>query len=353
MAKVYNCSLGAIKEQVANFSLDGQPVYQVALSRQSFDMGEAIVCDLNNTYKVMQKLFDTEIDIVDLSQYKKAFVFPGCPVSATRLKEALKEHKITITNDWEAADFYVTHNDYGRYHCDGETIRVSSMLFKIQNYEAMEIEVSENLHEKSEAVDPKINIIYDTKMAESYSRNSLEYDGHDLYEGYVFTPLAIQIAHRIRTESIPVISAETCLNESANKTIIDQQLLDDLIRMMRSSNSEDTEIVKKMLPAIDYRKKRHLIWKLATETGGYMYKFNRDKDIQYWLEKSEFDKLYHSDAEDCIKHLEKNECLDSESFRYLEPIIRSEIKIENRELYTFKVQVKQEYRKFLKIKENG
>ena len=52
-----------------------------------------------------------------------------------------------------------------------------------------------------------------------------------------------------------------------------------------------------------------------------------------------------------IKYLEEEEYLDSESFRYLEPIVRKEITISNRELYTFKVQVKEEYRKYLKIKD--
>ena len=58
MAKVYNCTLGAIKEQLEDFGLDGQPVYQVALSRQSWDMGQAVFCDLNNTYKVFKKYYD-------------------------------------------------------------------------------------------------------------------------------------------------------------------------------------------------------------------------------------------------------------------------------------------------------
>ncbi len=57
MAKVYNCTFSAIKEQLEDFGLDGQPVYQVALSRQSWDMGQAIFCNLNNTYKVFQKYF--------------------------------------------------------------------------------------------------------------------------------------------------------------------------------------------------------------------------------------------------------------------------------------------------------
>ncbi len=351
MAKVYNCTLGAIKEQLEDFGLDGQPVYQVALSRQSWDMGQAIFCDLNNTYKVFKKYFNDEIDIVDLTKYKKAFIFPGFPVSLPRMKEALREHNITVTNDWNAADFFVTHDNYGQYHCDGESIRTNSMLFKAMNYEAMDVSASYNLAIKHEEpdVDPDIQIVFDAKMAETYSRNSLDYDA-DLYESYVFTPLAIQIAYRIKHEQIPVIYAETCLNESANKTVLDEQLMDDIIRMIKDGGAEENEMVKKIMPAIDYRKKKHLLWKLAHEVSGYMYRFNRDKDLNYWMEKSDFNKYNHHTAEEMIQFLEEEECLDSESFRYLEPIVRKEISINNRELYTFKVQVKEEYRKYLKIK---
>ena len=351
MAKVYNCTLGAIKEQLEHFGLDGQPVYQVALSRQSFDMGQAVFSDLNNTYKVFKKIFNTEIEPVDLTQYKKAFVLPGCPVSQPRLKEALREHNITVTNDVNKADFFVTHDNYGQFHTDGESIRTNSMLFRMTNYEAMDISTSLDLADKQSEpnVDPNLQIVFDDKMAETYSRISLDYDV-DLYEKYVFTPLAIQIAYRIRTEQIPVIYAETCLNESANKTVIDEQLMDDLIRMIRDGSEEEKELVKKMMPAIDYRKKKHLLWKLAIEVSGYMYRFNRDKDLQYWMEKSQFTNYAHHNAEAMIKQLEEEECLDTESFRYLEPIVRKEISINNRELYTFKVIVKEEYRKYLKIK---
>jgi len=351
MAKVYNCAFSAIKEQLEDFGLDGQPVYQVALSRQSWDMGQAIFCNLNNTYKVFQKYFDREIDVVDLTQYKKAFVFPGCPVSLPRLKEALREHKITVTNDFNKADCFITHYDYGHYHNDGESIRINSMLFKAMNYEAMDISVSENLANKDSEpnVDASIPIVFDSKMAETYSRSSIDYD-EDLYESYVFTPLAVQIAYRIRHEQIPVIYAETCLNESANKRVLDNQLMDDMIRMIKDGSSEERELVKKMVPAIDYRKKKHLLWNMAREVNGYMYIFNRDKDMNYWMDKSNFNTYGRSTAEEMIKYLEQEECLDTESFRYLEPIVRKEIVISNRELYTFKVQVKEEYRKYLKRK---
>ena len=354
MSKVYNCSLGDIKEQLEDFGLDGQPVYQVALSRQSWDMGQAVFSDLNNTYKTMRDMFNTEIDVIDLTQYKKAFVFPGCPVSQPRLKESLKEHKITVTNDPALADCFITHDSWNRYHSDGESIKTNTMMFKAMNYEAMGISASVDLADRhsEKNVDPNIQIVFDSKMAETYSRNSLDYDV-DLYEKYVFTPLAIQVAYRIRHEQLPVIYAETCLNESANKTVIDEQLMDDLIRMIKHGSAEEKELVKKMMPAIDYRKKKHLLWNLAKEVNGYMYTFNRDKDLQYWMEKSKFNSYNYNNAEEMIKHLEKEDCLDAESFRYLEPIVRKEININNRELYTFKVQVKEEYRKYLKQKQNG
>ena len=53
-------------------------------------------------------------------------------------------------------------------------------------------------------------------------------------------------------------------------------------------------------------------------------------------------------AEDMILWLDENDYLDQETFRYLEPIVRREIRIDNRSLYVFKIQVKPEYRHYLK-----
>ena len=55
-------------------------------------------------------------------------------------------------------------------------------------------------------------------------------------------------------------------------------------------------------------------------------------------------------AEDMILWLEEEGKLDEENFRYLEPLVRRDIRIENRNLYVFKIQVKPEYRQYLKSK---
>ena len=51
-----------------------------------------------------------------------------------------------------------------------------------------------------------------------------------------------------------------------------------------------------------------------------------------------------------ILWLDEENFLDEISFRYLERIVRKEITIHNRNLYVFKIQVKPEYRKYLKTK---
>ena len=79
-----------------------------------------------------------------------------------------------------------------------------------------------------------------------------------------------------------------------------------------------------------------------------MYNFNRDKDVQYWLKESQFNRFSRKSAHDMILWLEQNEKLDKVNFKYLEPIVRKEIHISNRDLYVFKVQVKPEYLKYLK-----
>ena len=67
------------------------------------------------------------------------------------------------------------------------------------------------------------------------------------------------------------------------------------------------------------------------------------------MEKANMEDLYDRTAEQMIQWLEEKELLDEDNFNYLEPIVRKEVRIHNRELYVFKVAVKPQYRKYLKI----
>jgi hypothetical protein len=90
------------------------------------------------------------------------------------------------------------------------------------------------------------------------------------------------------------------------------------------------------------------LWQFAQDCNQITYADNRDKDLQYWIDASGFTKLERRSAQDMILWLDNEDKLDKVSFRYLEPIVRKEISIHNRDLYTFKVAVKKEYQQYLK-----
>ena len=54
-------------------------------------------------------------------------------VSTDRLKAALKEHKISITNDYEKADFIIPHTNFYDSYSGVDNIPQNKMIFKIHN----------------------------------------------------------------------------------------------------------------------------------------------------------------------------------------------------------------------------
>ena len=105
----------------------------------------------------------------------------------------------------------------------------------------------------------------------------------------------------------------------------------------------------KIIPTIDPTGEPYLLYKYSGEfLGSVEYKYSRNKDVLYWLQKHKCSWLGRLNAEQAIKHFEEEGTLDSRCFKQLEVLCRQEIQINNRELYTFKVQVKPEYRKYMK-----
>ena len=185
------------------------------------------------------------------------------------------------------------------------------------------------------------DIIITTKITESVSHCNLELED-DLYDQWFITGLAMNIAHRIKEEQFEIVDPETVLHASASKLILDNDLLEQIKNMIGSS-SDDKAMALSIIPNIDYTKNYHLLWQLANDCSHLSYADARNKNLKYWLEKSKFDFYGRKSAQDMILHLEKRELLNRDSFRHLEPIVRSEISIHNRDLYVFKVAVKNKY----------
>jgi|TARA_Y100000289_G_C3926669_1_gene153820 hypothetical protein len=334
-------------DALKHFELDNDSKYGVIVNH---NVEEVLVTQDVTTYeKVHSILYKDTVTDQTLQMYKKAFVLPNSEVSLDRLKAALREHKITVTNDYEQADLIVTHNGFsGRQVQNGEKIPSTVMMSKLWNYETT-IEGAPGTPSPINTLIQNYDgpVIIDEKITSRIRYYNLETD-ESLYDTWMLTGLAINLAHLIDIGEVDVVDVDTVLHSSANRCILDEELLSDIIAQVNSHNNDDVALAGKIIPTIDYTQNLHLFWVLTQECYRITHAYNRDKDIQYWLSQSNFNEISDFNAEAMILYLEEKELLDSKSFRYLEPRVRSEITIHNRDLYVFKVSVKKEYQKYLK-----
>jgi len=327
------------------WNLEAAPRYGVAANQGGRDIATIIMSDSEQTYILIKEQFDPSHTVY--TNEKRAFLLPKSPISITRIRANLKEHGIILTNNYNDCDLVITHNDFHQQFRDGASIMSSKLMSKLWNYESM----TESKHcswINTYHLENLVPVIYDAKF--NFNIWNEEYES--VLEGYMFTGMCVNLAYKIKTESIPVISVNDVIDQSATKQILTQQLLEDISSQLSSGNDENIEMAGKLLPTIDLTKNHHLLWELAQRTQSKIYKLNRNKDVQHWCGKADLSGLYYRSAEGMILWLEENELLDPTNFRYLEPIVRREIRIDNRNLYVFKVQVKPEYRQFLKNKKN-
>jgi hypothetical protein len=323
------------------FGLDSAPYYGVLSSNV---IEEVLVTQDETTFKKIQNILTTSTEnSTTFKTKKKAFVLPKCNVSLDRIKSALKEHGITVTNDYELADIIITHDDVYERFDSGNIIKSTVLMAKLWNYLTLQKTKGSVLI----VDDYPRDVIFDGNLASKVIYHHC-ITGDSLCDGWMITGMAVNLAHRIELGLIATIDVNTVIYESANKQVLDETLLEDIQKYLQSYSDEDRAMAAKVIPTIDYSQNYHLLWEFAHKAERYMYHFNRDKDVQYWLKQSEFNRFSRKSAHDMILWLESNEKLDSISFKYLEPIVRREIHISNRELYVFKVQVKPEYLKYAK-----
>ena len=273
--------------------------------------------------------------------YKKAFIIPDCPAKLDRMKMALKEHKITITNDIDIADVILTHNNLSDSYESSANINSKKLFAALWNYNAYHIPGTEK------------SLVYQTDKDQDKYGGTWSWDDEDtdsIYEMDYFTGLGLELSKKY-DEAFPFVDIETVLEESSTRQTLTKELLDLLISQHRAGG-DDRELALKLLPTVDCNKNHHFLWELSQQIGHDIYYERRNKDLGYWVRHSKVNDYMDMSAEQMIIWLKENDLLTSNSFRYLEPIVRKEIQIHNRELYVFKCMVKPEFSEYLKLNTN-
>ena len=327
------------------FGLETDPLYGLVSSSMGID--KVLISQDETTYNKIHSILTVPTeDGQTFRTKKKAFILPKCNVSQDRMKAALKEHGITVTNDYELADLIIGHDDISTYKLNNaEKIPSTIMMNKLWNYETT-LGDSDDTGVLKAIGDSGVECIVTPQITDRVRYYDVDMNDN-LLDVWMLTGMAVNLAHIIDTTDVSVIDTETVLHASATKLVLDEQLLSDLKTQLNSYN-DDKALAIKIVPNIDYTKNYHLLWQLAQDCSNLEYADNRDKDLQYWLKESSFTTFYRKSAQDMILWLEDRDLLCKTTFRYLEPIVRSEISIQNRDLYTFRVAVKKEYQQYLK-----
>ncbi len=324
---------------VINLGIEDGVYYGVCTTSSLDDIATVLVTEDIDKYQEVEELLVNETTN-DLTTVKKGFVLPGCSVSADRLKEAAKEHSITITNDYEAADFILTDGNI-QMECRSDKYPTSKLLvewtngYLINDHARLVIDYQEQTNN---------NVLWDERCNQYWNLSNFEYESAP-YTCYILTGLAINLATKIKGGEMNVIDIDTLLNSSANIQPLTQQLVNDIVGMLNSG--DDREMLGALLPTIDYKNTPALMWQLACQLRGKEYYWSRNKDLKYWWSVANIDELGYMNAEEAVIHYHDRGKLDTENFKILEPICREEISITNRSLYVFKVAVNPKWRKYL------
>lgn len=274
--------------------------------------------------------------------YKKVFLLPNCGVSQDRVKEALKEHNVRLTTDVNDADAIISHMHISAAYENSNNINTKMLLASLWNYNAYHIKGAE------------MSLLYQTDKDEDKYGGTWSWDEEDsdsIYEMDYFTGCALVLSYMVEIQNLPVVSIDTVMSESATRQILTHDTLNMILSQVKAGG-EDRDLAFKLLPTLDPNTNHHLLWKLSQDCSNEIYYRRRDKDLKYWYENSNIEMYSDMVAEQMIIWLKQNNLLTSRAFRYLEPIVRKEISISNRDLYVFKVAVKPEYREYLKLEKN-
>ena len=310
----------------------------------NMDIKEVYLSESKAQYDKLIELLETETT-ADLTQVKRAFILPMADVSTDRLKAALKEHKISVTNDYEKADFIIPHTNFHDTYTQVDNIPQNKLMFKIYNgyFSNDHRQAVQDYHS-----DTGYNVLLDKRSLGNYNQWNIEYTSAP-YDSYCFSNMAIVLAAMVEDGELQVIETDTILNQSANRVPMTKELMEDIKKMIDGYDvsDEELEMAGKIIPTIDPTGEPYLLYEYSDFLQNKSYSYSRNKDVQYWLQKHRISELSHCNAEQAIKYFEDKGMLDSRCFRALEVECRKEIQIHNRELYTFKVQVKPEYRKYM------
>lgn len=282
------------------------------------------------------KLISPDRDFQKLSTKRKAFVLPDVKYTVARVREYAKNVNLSIVNKVEDADIIISHNNVHkdcRYDIPNKSLAISYFGKIYSNTEQTATSLAAFKHPKA------INISYTLNRWQEWRASS------SVDSILLCTPLALIVAYEVEKNHIPVYDIEEIVDVQ-DKIDIDKELIDMLYNQCGGTD-DDLKIVQKILPTIDISKKPYLAWYLVKRLNVYHHQLSKNKDVKAWMSTIDWNKLSTYNAQDFCSYLINRDKMTKEAFAELEPIMRRDIQIYNRDFYKFQVSIKDEFKKYL------
>lgn len=332
------------EDALTHFNLKNGPYIGFIPSFQNpKDIQKLIMIQNEPVYDKICEYIYTQTCISPDKSTKKAFILPGCPVSQDRLKAICTEHNITVTNNYEIADLIITYDRPYNSFGNSENIKTQTMNYQLWNYDSYT-----DTNGKVASVDKyHLPVLCDEKWYKQDINVGSLANSNMLIKEFVITGLGLNIAYLISTKQVESINCDDLMLCSSSIQKLTKKLLSDINHWSNSTDQSDLDVLAAILPTIDTRSNHHLLWQLCQDLDSMVYKLIHSKDLNHWYDCCNWNKFANMNAEEMIFYLRDEEKLDASSFKYLEKHARTEIEIDNRNLYSFKVSVIDEFKKYM------
>jgi len=262
----------------------------------------------------------------DIKKYenKKAFIIQGSSKTSARMTNILKPYNIKLVSDYKKADFYISNSNTNCAFSKNNT------FFKIDVSKWYKMLKVTHAGYNLRAIGGYINTESLADKSSQWRRMNGYYIGGTYFN--------------ILMEKKDLVHESLFVN--LHPTIeITEDLSKQLISMIISADKSNFSMVKKIIPTIDPGSNINILFEFLQNIRKYMHHFNKDKDCKGWfINLGVWDRMK---TENLIIALHQQDKLTKESFKFLEKKSREKIKIYNREIYSFKVNIKDEFKKYI------
>jgi hypothetical protein len=313
------------KQAFTDFDLSYDKVILIGIKNSSDYLGYIYEVTKEELAMYMDK--NIPEDSFDIKNYhnKKAFIIPGSTRTAARMLELLKANNITLVNDYKKADFYINNSE------PNAQFSKNNIFFNIGSQQWYSIYT----HDYADTTLRVIGKYVDVKKLTSPHRNFKRMRGFYI-GGLYFNILS----------SGKDLVHESSFLDLEGKVELTEDLSEQIMNMIKSNDDSNFSIASKIIPTIDTKKNQAVLFEFFEKIKHYTHYFNKDKDCKKWFKESGV-KEYKGTHEDILLKYHSSGRLTKEGFKYLEKRCRQDIQIYYREIYNFKVNLKEEYKKYI------